>query len=179
MPAGTATQNAEALMSRLGLKPNQADELQKLPVEQVLAAMQPPGGGRGGFTTSPVVDGISLPHDVFTPAATPLSASIPLLIGSTETEVTWSVNTDYTAPADARGAARADRAHAARRRGAGAVAGRRLHGTAGRRPSLLDLALIMETDASQFRTGVDLEAERKSAAGRRRSTCIASSGTRR
>ena len=32
--------------------------------------------------------------------------------------------------------------------------------------SLLDLALIMETDASQFRTGVDLQAERKSAAAR-------------
>ena len=28
-------------------------------------------------------------------------ATIPLLIGSTETEVTWSVNTDYTVPADA------------------------------------------------------------------------------
>ena len=101
MPAATATQNAEALMARLGLKPTQADDLQKLPVEQVLAAMQAPGGGRGGFATSPVVDGVSLPHDVFSPAATPLSGSIPLLIGSTETEVTWSVNTDYTAPADA------------------------------------------------------------------------------
>ena len=33
------------------------------------------------------------------------------------------------------------------------------------RASLLDLALIMETDASNFRTGVDLEAERKSATG--------------
>jgi para-nitrobenzyl esterase len=52
MPAGTATQNAEALMSRLGLKPNQVDKLQKLPAEQVLAAMLSPAGGRGGFATS-------------------------------------------------------------------------------------------------------------------------------
>src|SRR4029079_11999447 len=51
MPAATATQHAEALMSRLGLKPGHAAELQKLPVEQVLDAMQAPGGGRGGFVT--------------------------------------------------------------------------------------------------------------------------------
>ena len=163
MPAGTATQNAEALMSRLGLKANQADELQKLPVDRVLAAMQPPGGGRGGFATSPVVDGASLPHDVFNPAATPLCATIPLLIGSTETEVTWSVNTDYAEPADD-GAliARITRAI----RGSDEAKARRLievyrHGRP--KSSRLDLALIIETDASPFRTGVDLEAERKSA----------------
>jgi para-nitrobenzyl esterase len=165
MPAGAATQNAEALMSRLGLKSGQVDELQRLPVEQVLAAMQPPGGGRGGFATSPVVDGTSLPHDVFNPAATPLSAGIPLLIGSTETEVTWSVNTDYTSPADATALAdriqRTLRVDAARAR---TLADVYRHGRPG--ASLLDLALIMETDASQFRTGVDLQAERKSAAAR-------------
>jgi para-nitrobenzyl esterase len=165
MPAGTATQHAEALMSRLGLKPSQVGELQNLPVDQVLNAMQAPGGGRGGFVTSPVVDGRSLPHDVFDPAATPLSATIPLLIGSTETEVTWSVNTDYTAPADAA----ALRARLRRTLRVDAARAQTLvdvyaHG----RPnaSLLDLALIMETDASQVRTGVDRQAERKSAAGR-------------
>jgi para-nitrobenzyl esterase len=165
MPAGTATQNAEALMSRLGLKPNQVDKLQKLPAEQVLAAMPSPAGGRGGFATSPVVDGTSLPHDVFNPAATLLSATIPLLIGSTETEVTWSVNTDDTAPADAaalrdriRRTSRTDEAHAQKLVD--------VYRSGRPRASLLDLALIMETDASAFRTGVDLEAERKSAAAR-------------
>ena len=132
MPAAAATQNAEALMSRLGLKPNQADALQKLPVEQVLAAMQPAGGGRGGFATSPVVDGRSLPRDVFNPSATPLSASVPLLIGSTETEVTWSVNTDYTAPADLAGAARAPRQNAAHPAGARRDARRRVSRRDGR-----------------------------------------------
>jgi para-nitrobenzyl esterase len=163
MPSGTATQNAEALMSRLGLKPSQTGELQQLPVEQVLAAMQAPGGGRG-FATSPVVDGTSLPHDVFNPAATPLSAAIPLLIGSTETEVTWSVNADYTPPADSA----ALRARIVRSLRVDDARARTLVDTyRERRPraSLLDLALIMETDASGFRTGVDLEAERKSAAG--------------
>ncbi len=164
MPAASATQNADALISRLGLKRHQLDELQRLPVEQVLAAMQAPAGSRG-FTTSPVVDGTSLPHDVFNPAATPLSASIPLLIGSTETEVTWSVNADYNVPADA--AALRDRIMRTLRLDAAkaeALVGVYQHGRP--RASLLDLAFIMETDASQFRTGVDTQAERKSAASR-------------
>jgi para-nitrobenzyl esterase len=164
MPAATATQNADALMSRLGLKSHQADELLRLPVDQVLAAMQAPTGGRG-FATSPVVDGTSLPRDVFSPAATPLSATIPLLIGSTETEVTWNVNADYTAPADA--AALRNRVVRTLRTDvtkAETLIGVYQHGRP--RASLLDLAFIMETDASQFRTGVDTQAERKSAAGR-------------
>jgi para-nitrobenzyl esterase len=166
MPAATATQNAAALLSRLGLKANQADALQRLPVEQVLAAMAAPGGGRGGFATSPVVDGTSLPHDVFTPAATPLSASVPLLIGSTETEITWNVNTDYTEPAD-EGALVARLTRTVR--GTDEDKARRLvevYRNGRPEASRLDLALIIETDASAFRTGVDLEAERKSAAGR-------------
>jgi para-nitrobenzyl esterase len=162
MPADSATQHAEALISRLGLKSNQADALQQLPVDRVLNAMAPAGGGRG-FITSPVVDGASLPHDVFNPAATPLSASIPLLVGSTETELTWSVNTDYTVPADA--AALRDRITRTLRVDEG-HARTLVDGYRQGRPhaSLLDLALIIETDASQFRTGVDLQAERKSAA---------------
>jgi para-nitrobenzyl esterase len=164
MPASTATQHAEALMSRLGLKPNQAAELQRLPVEQILDAMQAPAGDRGAFVTSPVVDGTSLPSDVFTPTATTVSSTIPLLIGSTETEVTWSVNTDYTMPAD-RAALRARIMRTLRLDEASArtlvdtYTVRRSHA------NLLDLALIMETDASGFRTGVDRQAERKSEMG--------------
>jgi carboxylesterase type B len=125
MSASAATQNAEAFMARLELKANQVDALQTLPMEQLIAALQPAArgdrgaAGGGGFAASPVVDGTSLPHDVFSPTATPLSAAIPLLIGSNETEVTWSVNTDYTPPADdaalrerVKRALRIDEAHA-------------------------------------------------------------------
>jgi para-nitrobenzyl esterase len=187
MPASVATQNAEAFMVRLGLKAHQVDDLQKLPMEQLVGALQARnatpatnpaqaggargggGGGRGGpgggFAASPVVDGRSLPHDVFTPTATTLSANIPLLIGSTETEVTWNVNTDYTVPADDAALrervqrtlrtddARAEKVVAIYRKGRA-------------KATNLDLALIIETDASQFRSGTDTEAERKAALGR-------------
>jgi para-nitrobenzyl esterase len=192
MPVGAATASAEAFMSRLGLKGNQVDELQKLPMEQLLGALQPrnaptgqavgegarvgrgvsTGVGRsggmgsgGGFAASPVVDGTSLPHDVFNPDATTLSANIPLLIGSTETEVTWNVNTDYTPPADE--AALRERVKRTLRTDdaqAGKVVALYKKGRPDASP--LDLALIIETDASPFRGGTDTEAERKAALGR-------------
>ena len=101
---------------------------------------------------------------MFNPQATALSSKIPLLIGSTETEVTWSLGTDYTPLADVDGllarvqkSLRTDAAHARRIVDAAREARPRA--------SLLDLALIIETDASGFRTGVDLQAERKAARG--------------
>ena len=46
-------------------------------------------GGPGGFALAPVVDGTTLPNDPFDPVAPALSANIPLLIGTAETEVTF------------------------------------------------------------------------------------------
>jgi para-nitrobenzyl esterase len=200
MPARVATQNVEALMSRLGLKANQLDELQKLPMQQLLDAMQArngagpstlrepqgrpeqgrgttgsgrapsAGSGRaaagGGFNAAPVVDGTSLPRNVFDPMATELSANVPLLIGSTETEVTWNVNTDYTPPADE--AALRERIKKTLRSSDDAQIDRAIATYRKDRPkaSNLDLALIVETDASPFRSGTDTEAERKAALGK-------------
>ena len=185
MPAGVATENAAAFMARLGLKSNQVDELQKLPMEQLLDALKPrPGSGAGresasrgadagrgrgpgatGFAASPVVDGDSLPRDVFNPTASPISAKVPLLIGSTETEVTWNVNADYTVPAD--DAALRERVLRALRIDDAQVGDRVIATYRNGRPKAtnLDLALIIETDASPFRSGTDVEAERKAAPG--------------
>ena len=174
MPGGTATQNAEAFMARLGLRSNQVDDLQKLSMQQLLDAMQPRNGdgargrgpGGGGFNAAPVVDSSSLPHNVFDPTATELSADVPLLIGSTETEVTWNVNTDYTPPAD--DAALVERIRRTLR-GADETEILKLIAMYRKdrpRASNLDLALIFETDASPFRSGTDTEAERKAALGK-------------
>lgn len=205
LPASAATQSAEAFMARLGLTGNQVEELQKLPMERLLAALQPrdgggegargaeggrgsgsgarggpggraggPGGraggrggaaGAGGFAASPVVDGTSLPHDVFNPTATTLSANIPLLIGSTETEVTWNINTDYSAPADD-AALRERIARTLRTDGEHADSVIGIYRKGRPKASNLDLALIIETDASQFRSGTDTQAERKAALGK-------------
>ena len=163
MPAAVATRNAEAYLARLGVKPTELDKLTTLPLAQLVEAVQPANGG-GGFAAAPVVDGDSLPHDVFNPEATALSSKIPLLIGSTETEVTWSAGTDYTSPADidalrarVQKSLRTDAAHA------GTIVDTAR--AARPRATLLDLALIIETDASGFRTGVDVQAERKAARG--------------
>jgi para-nitrobenzyl esterase len=162
MPASVATRNAEAFLARLGVKPAELDKIATLPLAQLIDAVQP--GDGAGFAAAPVVDGASLPHDVFNPEATALSSKIPLLIGSTETEVTWSVGTDYTPPADVDAlrarvekSLRTDSAHARTL----VDAAREARPRAG----LLDLALIIETDASGFRTGVDVQAERKAGRG--------------
>ena len=197
MAANVATRNAEAYVERLGLKSNQLDELQKLPMEQLLGALAArpstgsgradagrgagPGGGastgsggadggrgarQGGFAAAPVVDGTSLPRDVFTPTATEISADVPLMIGSTETEVTWNINTDYTVPAD--DAALRARVKRTLRSADDAQIDKLIATYRKGRPkaSNLDLALIIETDASPFRSGTDTEAERKAALGK-------------
>jgi len=177
MPASAATENAEAFMSRLGLKATQVDELQKLPMQRLLDAIPAPNGageraGRGrsgpgaGFNAAPVVDGKSLPRNVFDPTATDISANVPLLIGSTETEVTWNVNTDYTAPAD--DAALRERIRKTLRSADEAQIDKVIAIYRKDRPkaSNLDLALILETDASPFRSGTDTQAERKAALGK-------------
>jgi para-nitrobenzyl esterase len=174
VPKDAATKAAEAYMTRLGLKPDQIDDLQALPAEKLLAAMRSgpggpgpggPGGGGGGLPLAPVIDGRSLLANPFDPTAPGMTAAVPMLIGSTETEVTWSVNTKYDPLDDAAlkarvkdslrltDDARADQLIATYKKG---------------RPkaSNLDLALIIATDASNFRTGTDTQAERKAALGK-------------
>ena len=155
--ADRATKGAAAFMAKLGLKPNQVDELQRLPAAQLVEAMR----GMQMFQLGPVVDGRSLPAHPFDPAASELSASVPLMIGSTETEVTWSNAVKFDPLDDAalhnrvRDAAKTDDAAADR-----LIA---VYKKGRPKASNLDLALIIATDFSNFRSGTDLEAERKAA----------------
>jgi para-nitrobenzyl esterase len=82
-PKDVATKNATAFLAALGLKPNQVDELQKMPMDKVIAGLRGPAGAAFG----PVVDGHTLPSHPFDPAAPEVSANVPLLLGSTEDEM--------------------------------------------------------------------------------------------
>jgi para-nitrobenzyl esterase len=83
MPRAGATRVAQTVLERLNLKPNQVSELHTLSTEQLLGAIR-------GLNFAPVVDGRNLPAGPFDPVSSPLSASVPLLCGSMETEVAWT-----------------------------------------------------------------------------------------
>ena len=88
-----AIHTTELLLAELGLKSNQARELQTVPVERLLAAnesvykkitLREPGM----VANSPMIDGQALPRHPWDPDGPALSASIPLLIGHAKTEET-------------------------------------------------------------------------------------------
>ena len=93
-----AVRNAEQLLSKLGVDKKNVRTLQTLPVEKIMAAYfavlkESPDvdPSLGGF--SPAVDGKFLPQHPFYPNASPVSADVPVMIGSTRTEMTlFSLN---------------------------------------------------------------------------------------
>jgi para-nitrobenzyl esterase len=148
-----ATKSAEALLAKLNLKT--ADDLQKVPMAQLIQATS----GTQGLRLAPVL-GKNLPRDPFSPDASPLSADVPVLLGTVETEVTFFPNTqmdpidDAALRARVKQAARTDDSQTAHlidlyRKGRPGV-------------SNIDLALILESDL-RFRPGVVTQAELKSA----------------
>lgn len=86
-----ANKTTERILTKLGLQPNQVDELQKLPVDRLLSAFDTRGAapGTAPFNFAPVVDGRALPRDPFDPTAPEISAEIPLIIGTVNTEGTF------------------------------------------------------------------------------------------
>jgi para-nitrobenzyl esterase len=160
VPRSDATETAQMILKKLNLDKGRVEALQNISTQQLLdlTAANP------ALRLTPVVDGSTLPAHPFDPAATGISADIPLMIGSTETEVTWNPNTNYDPLDDTAlrdrvkqtlrvDEAAADQVIAVYRKG---------------RPKAgnLDLYLILASDASNFRTGTDTEAERKAALGK-------------
>jgi para-nitrobenzyl esterase len=98
-----STKLAEAVLGEVGLTAKQLDQLQTLPLDRLLAAIEPaqkrlppvtfPLLDRYGF--GPVVEGHDLPHHPFDPAATDLSDDIPVMVGGTGDE-----NALFLAPDD-------------------------------------------------------------------------------
>ncbi len=87
------------LMAALNITPDRVAALQQIPYQRILDAMRTlgPGGGRFG----PVLDGRSLVsgNGPFDPVAPSQSADVPLMLGSTLTEVTF-FNTTPLDPID-------------------------------------------------------------------------------
>lgn len=162
MPRDAATRTARAFMAKLGLKPEEVARLQHMPLEQLMAATEPGAGPPLNF--APVVDGGALPHDPFDPTAPALSADIPLLIGTVETEVTFFAHQALD-PIDAptlHAQVKRTLRHASDAQVEQLIAAYR----AGRpKASNTDLYLIIASDAT-FRAGVLTETERKADQGK-------------
>ena len=86
-----ANKTTERILAKLGLQANQVDELQNLPVERLLSAIDTRGSapGTAPVAIAPVVDGRALPRDPFDPTAPEISADVTLIIGSVNTEGTF------------------------------------------------------------------------------------------
>jgi para-nitrobenzyl esterase len=153
-----ASQNAEAFLARLNIEPNQLDKLQEIPLQKLLQATEPGSGPPINF--GPVVDGHSLPADPFDPTAPALSASVPLLIGTVETEVTFFPGQPLDPIDDATLHARVKQLL---KTNSDADVERIVTAYRAGRPGAAntDLFLIMASDG--FRSGMIVEAERKAA----------------
>jgi para-nitrobenzyl esterase len=129
-----------------------------------LLSMTRPGAIGMPWPLGPVVDGKTLPAHPFDPKATTISEDIPLMIGSTETEVTWNAQQQYDPMDDA--ALRANLMQALRVDAAGADKIAAVYKKNRPMASNLDIFLLADTDASNFRTGTDTQAMRKAELGK-------------
>jgi para-nitrobenzyl esterase len=160
MRAEEGSRNAAVVLRELNLNKNQIDKLQEAPLDKLLELTV----RRGLLRLAPVADAFTLPSSPFDPAASEVSAAVPMMISSTETEITWNANQSYDPLDDAalhnrlKEALRAD----------DAATDRVIAVYKKNRPkaSNLDLYLIAASDAGGMRTGPDLEAERKAMQGK-------------
>jgi len=90
------SKTAHQVLDALGLAPDQAGELRKLPAEKILEAQntmqatvaRTSFADRRRFGVNPVIDGRFFPGGPFAPEAPLVSADVPLMIGSNKDEMT-------------------------------------------------------------------------------------------
>jgi len=90
---GPAAAGAKRLLDALDVKPGERSKLEAIPAPDIIAAAQKLGGGPGGGGAGggPIVDGIAIPRDPFTPDAPAVSADVPILVGWAKDE--WTIFT--------------------------------------------------------------------------------------
>jgi para-nitrobenzyl esterase len=164
MSRADATELTNALLKRVNLDKSRMADLQRINMHALLEA----SGGRTGNSLTgrfvPVVDDHSLPASPFDPAASEFSADVPLIIGSTETEVTWNVNQLYDPIDD--GELHDDLRETLRCGDTAVDKVIALYKEGRPKASNLDIFLLASTDASDFRVASDMEADRKTALGK-------------
>jgi para-nitrobenzyl esterase len=79
----------KAMLNELGITPNHIDELQSMPVNRLLSAMAKTADRNAEVQFSPVVDGKIIPGHPFSPGASPISATIPIMVGCNTHEQTF------------------------------------------------------------------------------------------
>jgi len=91
-----AAKVASELMSTLGVAPGQVRELQSLPVDRIMGAyfavVRKMKVDQMTMGFSPTVDGAAVAHHPFHPTASAQSAAVPVMLGSTRTELTLSAD---------------------------------------------------------------------------------------
>jgi para-nitrobenzyl esterase len=97
-----AIRDAQMLLAKLNVGKAQVRDLQKMPVDRIMGAyfaVVNDMGGQDQMTQgfSPTVDGSAVPQHPFDPAASPISADVPLMLGSTRTEMTLFSESDPAA----------------------------------------------------------------------------------
>ena len=88
MSAAEGTKLTVALLDALGLKQEDAAKLAELPVRQLVDGMDKAMRGPAKANYRPVIDGRNLPSGPWAPGGPAISANIPLLLGTTATEMT-------------------------------------------------------------------------------------------
>ena len=82
-----AAKIGKTFLDNCGLSNTQVDELQKFPVEKLMAA-SPAHGPGGMIRVGPVLDGRSIPQQTWDPAAPEISADVAMIIGNCKDEAT-------------------------------------------------------------------------------------------
>jgi len=88
MKSEEGTKFATALLTALDLTAKDAGQLATMPLDRLLAGMDKAVKGPVKPNYRPVVDGTVLPAGPFAPGAPALSAGIPMIVGTTATEMT-------------------------------------------------------------------------------------------
>ena len=90
------TKAASALLAKLGIDKAKARSIQTVPINTLMTAgfavTRDLRAGGSGESFAPASGGRVLPHDPFYPQASPISADVPVMIGSTRTE--WTTFSD-------------------------------------------------------------------------------------